>query len=240
MKRGKLVIGAALAFASATAGVGAEAILADSSQAVVVRTRDWHDSRGTLALYERSTRQQAATWRRVSPEVPVMLGRNGLAWGIGRHPQRPTKHEGDGRSPAGVFELERTYGSSATPPTAHFPYEELSATMEGIDDPDSRYYNRLVDARRVRVRDWKQSERVDPDNPMFRWCVEVKQNWQQRPGFGSCIYLHIWKGPGVPTSGCTAMSERDLRRIVAWLDARKRPLLVQLPASELERAKFER
>jgi hypothetical protein len=40
------------------------------------------------------------------------------------------------------------------------------------------------------------------------------------------------KAPDVPTSGCTAMSEAALTRIVSWLDARKRPLLVALPQAE--------
>jgi D-alanyl-D-alanine dipeptidase len=104
--------------------------------------------------------------------------------------------------------------------------------MEGVDDPRSHLYNRLVDAPNVAHRDWKSSERVRPTNPMFRWCVEVRHNWEQRPGLGSCIYLHIWKAPGVATSGCTAMAEHDLARIVRWVDARKRPLLVQLPDAE--------
>jgi D-alanyl-D-alanine dipeptidase len=164
-----------------------------------------------------------------------MLGRNGLAWGVGLQPQAATKREGDGRSPAGAFELERIYGRGARAPSSHFPYRQLRAGMEGVDDPLSRSYNRLVDPAEVRVRDWAHSEKVRPTNPMFRWCVEVGHNWSQRPGLGSCIYLHIWKAPGVPTSGCTAMSEADLARLVTWLDARKRPLLVQMPAAELRR-----
>ncbi|HEX8678394.1 MAG TPA: L,D-transpeptidase family protein, partial [Chthoniobacterales bacterium] len=172
-------------------------------------------------------------WQRVSPEVPVTLGRNGLAWGVGLHAQRAAKREGDGRSPAGVFQLERIYGRDARAPSQHFPYQQLSAGMEGVDDSQSRYYNRLVDAPQVRDRDWRSSEKVRPSNPMFRWCVEVRHNWEQRPALGSCIYLHIWKAPGVPTSGCTAMSEPALERLVGWLDRAKRPLVVQLPESEI-------
>ena len=212
-----------------------ERALGASTQLIVVTARDWSQNRGTLALYERTADR---TWRRVAADVPVMLGRNGLAWGVGLHTQLPTKREGDGRSPAGVFALERIYGRDPRAPSSHFPYRQLSATMEGIDDPRSRYYNRLVDAAQVRDRDWTSSEKVRPANPMFRWCVEVRHNWQQRPGLGSCIYLHIWKAPGVPTSGCTAMSEDALARVVRWLDARQRPLLVQLPEPELRALTF--
>jgi L,D-peptidoglycan transpeptidase YkuD (ErfK/YbiS/YcfS/YnhG family) len=218
--------------ASAFARGDSASAVAKSRQLIVVVAPDWDANHGTLALFDRAA---GGTWQRRAGDVPVMLGRNGLAWGVGLHPQAATKREGDGRSPAGVFELERIYGRDARAPSSHFPYRQLRDGMEGIDDPHSRYYNRLVDAAQVRVRDWAHSEKVRPTNPMFRWCVEVRHNWAQRPGLGSCIYLHIWKAPGVPTSGCTAMSEANLARLVGWLDARKRPLLVQMPKAELQR-----
>lgn len=36
-------------------------------------------------------------------------------------------------------------------------------------------------------------------------------------GDGSCIFAHVWSGPDVPVSGCTALAERDLRRMLEWL-----------------------
>ncbi len=209
--------------------------LARSGQLLVVTAPDWDADHGTLALFERTP---SGDWRRAAPDVPVMLGRNGLAWGVGLHAERATKREGDGRSPAGLFELARIHGREARAPSLHFPYGQLSAVMEGIDDPSSRFYNRLVDPLQVRGRDWTRSEQVRRSNPMFRWLVEVKHNWEQKPELGSCIYLHIWKAPGVATSGCTAMEESALTQVVRWLDARKRPLLVQLPRSESRRVKL--
>jgi D-alanyl-D-alanine dipeptidase len=48
-------------------------------------------------------------------------------------------------------------------------------------------------------------------------------------GRGSCIFLHIWAGPSKGTAGCTAMPQPRLETLLRWLDAKKRPLLVQLP-----------
>jgi len=96
-----------------------------------------------------------------------------------------------------------------------------------------------VNPREVATRDWTHSEKVDADDPMFRWCVEVKHNWGQRPGYGSCIYLHIWKRPGLPTSGCTAMNSETMERIVHWLDVAKHPLLVQMTRAAFERLDVE-
>ena len=169
------------------------AAVARSNQMIVVTSRGWSADHGTLVLLERSS---DGKWRRASREAPVMLGRNGLAWGVGLLKRSPTKREGDGCSPAGIFELACVYGGTGTQPLQRFPYQSLSDTMEGIDDPKSRFYNRLVDTRELKTRDWSHSEKVSASNPMFRWCVAVKHNWQQRPGFGSCIYLHIWKRAG--------------------------------------------
>jgi hypothetical protein len=51
------------------------------------------------------------------------------------------------------------------------------------------------------------------------------------PGRGSCIFLHVWDGPGRPTAGCTAMDAAAMREVLAWLDPAARPALVQLPAT---------
>jgi D-alanyl-D-alanine dipeptidase len=209
-------------------------VLEGSAQLIVVTSDSWSADRGTLVLYERAADR---SWRRTGAAVPVMLGRNGMAWGVGLHAENATKREGDGRAPAGVFELERVHGGAGTDRLENFPFRQLAAVTEWIDDPQSRFYNRAIDPTQIddRLRDWNSSEKVRAANPMFRWLVEVKHNWEQRPGFGSCIWLHIWKAPGVATSGCTAMETAALERLVHWLDRRKRPLLIQMPRAELRR-----
>ncbi|CAN5605138.1 L,D-transpeptidase family protein [soil metagenome] len=229
--------------AATTEGSPLDASLTRSRQLIVVTAEDWNSDRGVLQLLERAAGGQ---WQGVGEEVPVMLGRNGLAWGIGLRPPphkataggaRRVKQEGDGRSPAGVFELERVWGGAGARRLRRFPYRQMSAVMEGIDDSRSRFYNRFLDVTQVpdRERDWKRTETVRAANPMFRWLVEVKHNWAQRPDYGSNIWLHIWKAPCVATSGCTAMEAPALERLVHWLETRKRPLLVQLPRAEMER-----
>jgi hypothetical protein len=59
-------------------------------------------------------------------------------------------------------------------------------------------------------------------------------------GAGSCIFLHIWRGPARPTVGCTAMPEESMQALIAWLDPGAKPLLVQGTRSELERLVKER
>jgi len=49
----------------------------------------------------------------------------------------------------------------------------------------------------------------------------------------------FWRGPGRPTSGCTAMPAADLEEIVRWVDARFDPVIVQLPDPVFERVHAE-
>ena len=60
----------------------------------------------------------------------------------------------------------------------------------------------------------------------------IAHNPQNLHGRGSCIFMHLWQGENVPTSGCTAMSEENLRSILMWLDPAKDPRLVQLVRSQ--------
>jgi L,D-peptidoglycan transpeptidase YkuD (ErfK/YbiS/YcfS/YnhG family) len=107
--------------------------------------------------------------------------------------------------------------------------------VEGIDDPASRHYNRLVNAPTVAAKDWKSSERMRQAGEVYRWGVVVAHNWDQIPGAGSCIFLHIWERADEPTSGCTAMPAEQMLKVIRWLEHKKHPLLVQLPTAEYQR-----
>jgi D-alanyl-D-alanine dipeptidase len=86
--------------------------------------------------------------------------------------------------------------------------------------------------------DWNSSEHMLRSDDLYRWGVVVDHNADPpRPGAGSCIFLHIWRGPGQPTVGCTAMPQENLESVLGWLDPAKKPLLVQLPESEYQRLK---
>src|SRR5690606_37389780 len=52
---------------------------------------------------------------------------------------------------------------------------------------------------------------------------------------GSCIFAHLWKAPGEPTAGCTAMAPDDMAPLLAWLDADRRPVFVELPLAQYAR-----
>jgi L,D-peptidoglycan transpeptidase YkuD (ErfK/YbiS/YcfS/YnhG family) len=55
----------------------------------------------------------------------------------------------------------------------------------------------------------------------------------------SCIFFHIWAGQRSTTVGCTALAATELERLVAWLDRRAQPVVVQVPASVYPRLRYK-
>ncbi len=172
-------------------------------------------------------------WKPVSGPFPVVLGRNGLAWGLGDHTPAapagwPAKKEGDGCSPAGVFPVTFAFGSDSPGDNAwiKLPYRLTSPTLRGVDDPASRYYNQVIDETTV-TPDWNSSEDMLREDGVYRWGAFIAHNPKGERARGSCIFLHLWRGPDRGTAGCTAMPEPTLRRVLGWLDPACHPCLVQ-------------
>jgi hypothetical protein len=211
--------------------------LGSSTQLLVVTTSDWNAVEGRLQRYERTKPQEQ--WRAVGPPVTVVVGKSGLGWGSGilpadsghvRSAADPVKKEGDGKAPAGIFRLRGTFGyQPQRQPGWKMPYISLTPAVECVDDPNSKFYNRVVDRGTVSP-DWNSSEHMLRSDELYRWGIVVDHNADPPvSGGGSCIFMHIWKGPGTGTVGCTAMPREQLESILAWLDLARAPILVQLP-----------
>jgi D-alanyl-D-alanine dipeptidase len=213
-----------------------------SRQCLVVTSRDWNAPTGVLRAFERKSSRGA--WRPKVDAIPVVLGKKGLAWGRGlvgfNSPLR--KVEGDNKAPAGIFRLGPAFGyaSKSGARWIKLAYVPLTKETEGVDDPRSRYYNRLVERSKIAKVDWKTSEQMLRSDVLYKWGVFVAHNPTATPGGGSCIFLHIWKNSRAATAGCTAMPEQDLVNVLRWLDPDARPILVQMPAKEYDglRSKF--
>jgi L,D-peptidoglycan transpeptidase YkuD (ErfK/YbiS/YcfS/YnhG family) len=168
--------------------------------------------------------------------MPVSLGRSGLAWGRGLHAAQddgPRKREGDGRSPAGVFELRGMTGYASAPPAGtSLDYTEATPTLRCVDDPASSRYNQLADEARVH-KDWRSAEDMRRGDELYRLVIWVGHNDAPAvSGGGSCIFLHLRRGADSVTAGCTAFDARGLEWLVANLEAAAHPVLVQLPQAQ--------
>ena len=207
-------------------------------QLVVFVAPDWTTTTGTLRRFERADTH--APWTPAASAIPAVIGRTGLAWAdpsLASATGQPVKHEGDGKSPAGAFPLDTAFGFAprAQMSWLRLPYSPLAEGTDCVDDEASVHYNTVVDRAVVPKVDWTSAEHMRSIN-QYRIGVIVGYNAAPpTPGRGSCIFLHIWGGPQSTTAGCTAMDAGRLESLMRWLDADRRPALVQLPAAEYAR-----
>lgn len=210
-------------------------------QLLAVVGRDWNATRGTLQRFERGGIGEP--WRRVGEPVPVDLGRGGLGWGRGLHPMPvssgPVKAEGDGRAPAGIFELTQAFAINPSEIRGTgLPVATVTPDLVCVDDGTSDRYNTMFSHALDQPKNWTSAESMLRTDGVYRFGVFVAHNTDPaQSGCGSCIFLHIRHTDGRPTTGCTAMDAEHLRQIILWL--RERPVLVQLPAAEYARLAAE-
>lgn len=168
----------------------------------------------------------------------MVVGQEGMAWGDGvmavppHTAADPVKHEGDGRSPAGIFRIGTAFGYAAAKPAAWaIPYRVLTPETECIDDPTSRHYSQIVEQTEV-TPDWKSSEHMRAEGVYYEWGAVIDQNPDTRPGEGSCVFLHASDDSGAGTEGCTAMKKTHLETMLGWLKPNRKPLMVEMPVEQ--------
>lgn len=202
----------------------------NTGQLIVVTTDSWNKIEGRMSVYE----YNANRWMPVFKEIPIVTGRSGMAWGKGLHKAElnngKLKKEGDGNSPAGIFQLSGLFG-----------YEDIRSEMNSlkvdqqtfcVDDSKSDYYNQIVNSDTVK-KDWNSAETMRMKSDVYKFGIFVDYNVKPAiPNMGSCIFMHIWSGSDKPTAGCTAMKESDILKLIGFLDKKKNPILVQVPQSE--------
>lgn len=148
------------------------------------------------------------------------------------------KREGDGRSPAGAFEIIGAFGRGQH--TYKLPYEVIKSGRFCVDDVDSPFYNQFrsltpsTDSKQESPSPaWRSAEDLFMID-VYDLVLRVAHNHDEpiiKQG-GSCIFIHRWTEPHSPTDGCTSMTAQDLSRLAQWLDPRLHPLMIQLPHAE--------
>jgi L,D-peptidoglycan transpeptidase YkuD (ErfK/YbiS/YcfS/YnhG family) len=218
-----------------SSNVRAAGVPDDCTQLLVSTAPDWNSMQGELRLFERS---RGGKWIQQGASIPVLFGKNGLAWGTGIAGQNESglrKKERDGRAPAGIFRIGKIYTEdSALPSGASFPFRQITKADAWIDDPAHPDYNKHVvipDPENPPA--WFEKQKMRHGDFAYRWLIEVRHNSDPPvAGDGSAIFFHIRRGVTRPTAGCTTMAEEDLVRVIRWLKADRRPCYALLPTAE--------
>ena len=228
------VLAAALLPWLAAAAEPASAVPRDSLQLVVIISRGWEATAATILRFERAA--PGADWLAVGLAKRGVVGRNGMAWGRGLHPdglEGAEKWEGDGATPAGVFRISWAFG--AAPRKVDLAFTVARPGLVCVTDKTSPHYNKVVDLAKNPMR-WDTDEPLLGVDETYELAVVLDQNPPPiERGRGACIFIHSWKGTGKPTNGSVAVARDAVDSLVEWLDAQARPVAVVLPWEEYRR-----
>ena len=149
-------------------------------------------------------------WQKVfKRSASAVMGRNGVV-------TSDKKHEGDLKTPAGIFPIGDTFGTA--PLAVKMDYKYITQEDKYIDDSSSPDYNTWVYGETNAKHYEQMSIKV------YRLGAVIHYNKHPtKPDAGSAIFMHIWKNESTPTAGCIAMSEENLLNILLWLDKRQHP-----------------
>jgi L,D-peptidoglycan transpeptidase YkuD (ErfK/YbiS/YcfS/YnhG family) len=199
-----------------------------SEQLIVVLSKDMNTTSASMQRYVKENR-----WHKVGAAVPVTLGRSGLGHSEGAE---PLKVEGDGRSPAGLFEISRTFGTEVSPNSA-MVYLHADETLICIDDVSDEHYNQIAVLDPLHPP--KSYEKMRREDEVYRNGAIIEYNAAGIKGRGSCIFIHLNHPDNRPTSGCTAMDREALIELLRWLDPLQHPKILQIPQSECQKYQKE-
>ena len=195
-------------------GVPAGKIPPNSDEVIVVRPHGDKPFQVEVSAWHRGI--DGRTWNSILAKTAGAIGPKGFA-PLGE------KHEGDGRTPTGVYRIGTAFGSDPTMETK-LDYRQATADDFWVDDPDSPQYNRWVHGKP----DAKSFEKLRIAAYRYAAVIEYNTNPVEK-GKGSAIFLHIWGGPDKPTAGCVAVAEPEIVKLLAWLNKGQKPVIVLNP-----------
>lgn len=155
-------------------------------------------------------------WKKVFGPIPAVNGRNGFA-------PPGEKREGDGRTPTGLFPLEFAFGYASSI-DSKMPYRQATHDDVWVDDPASPDYNTWTKRNRTGAASFETMRLAD-----HRYRIGISIGYNRKPivkGLGSAIFLHVWLREGAPTQGCIAVADKDLAKVLQWLDPEKKPMIL--------------
>lgn len=178
--------------------VEAGTLLDKSDQIVLVRAKE---TLAKVGFYEKNNKSHwLEKW-----QTSGYIGRNGLT---------TDKHEGDGKTPIGVYDLGLAFGVEKNPGTK-IPYKELDEKDVWVDDINSKYYNRYVRSD-IADKDWISEEHLCNYKESYTYAIVIEYNTQPIVrGAGSAVFLHVETKE--PTAGCVSIPKKYMKKFLQLL-----------------------
>lgn len=195
-------------------------IIGNSKQLIFVCADSIETSKAQVYTFEKVNGQ----WKQVFEPMKAVIGSRGFSY---------NKAEGDKKSPVGAFPVYRSFGMAENPGTK-LDYTRFDEGDFWVDDENSPYYNTYQ--KGPAGGRWNSAEDLYRIGDPYKYFIVIEYNTENPvAGKGSAIFMHIWKGENSSTSGCTAVSEENLLKIMKWLDPSSEPLILQFPVEHIEK-----
>ena len=187
-------------------------IKCDSHQALIVVNKNQDKVNASVFAVEKTTDK----WSVVFGPLDASIGKNGFA-------SPELKREGDGKTPSGIFELRTVFGYASSLIT-RMPYTQVTENDLWIDDIHSADYNHMVRRGKTTASSYEEMRRKDD---LYKYGIVVEYNTKPVvQGLGSAIFFHVYQSKGIPTAGCIALSEKNMLKLIQWLDPQKKPISI--------------
>jgi L,D-peptidoglycan transpeptidase YkuD (ErfK/YbiS/YcfS/YnhG family) len=188
------------------------ASVGNAQQVVIVTSSSWSTDVATVQTFEKD----AGTWRAVFAPMAAHIGRAGFS---------ADKHEGDLKTPTGMYGFGTMFGQRPNP-GVKFPYRQADSQSVWVDDVNSPYYNT-----------WQENAALSGEHlasagfaTAYAYAVDIAYNSSPIVrGKGSAIFFHVSTGGG--TAGCVSVSMTSLLEVLRWLDPARSPVIVMGPSA---------
>jgi len=188
-----------------------------AQQVIVVDAPNAASTTATLSTFE----NDGSGWYQVFNPMPAVDGESGWIPG-------PSRNEGDGATPEGIYAIGSTmYGVDANPGT-QFGYHQLVCGDWWDEDPTSPTYNTFEHVPCGTTPPFAgNSEALWTEGNAYPSMAVIDYNTPSTGPYGSGIFLHA--NIGQPTQGCVSLSLNNLDQVLDWLNPSLHPVIVMGP-----------
>lgn len=160
-------------------------------------------SSAKMDVYQRTD----AGWQAVAAGIPAHIGASGMA---------PETHDGQMKTPMGVFTLDFAFGTAPNP-GGGLQYVQVGSDHWWDGDMKSATYNTMQVCKKAQCPfDTDPSSGTENLNiPQYVHAVVMGVNKARVPGNGGAFFLHATDGGA--TAGCVAIDDDKLVQIMQWL-----------------------
>lgn len=148
-----------------------------------------------------------AGWQPIGAGIPAKIGANGMA---------PQTHDGEMKTPMGVFTLDFAFGTAPNP-GGGLQYVQVTPDHWWDGDMKSPTYNTMQVCKKAQC-PFNTDPASGTENlniTAYKHAVVMGVNKARVPGNGGAFFVHTTDGR--PTAGCVAIDDATLVKIMQWL-----------------------